>query len=462
MSKTLLVYQDKDLLGYFSTLLDGLLETEVVAVESCVEALSLINKNSEYFSLIMVDFETQNSSSLINAILSFKRAIPCIITSQVESLEIARRTYKTQTLLDYFYHYDRSELLWNKILKMIELGERGSRQKKYCKVNLNFFFGSKEVFCDVYLKIGESKFIKILNRYEVIDFTDLKKLNLKKVKYLYVRERDFSFIIKKMVKGLRPLTESTNTLELVQNPALSSIFSIQLQETISETIQKIGLNEEAVEMTSIAVNSTLTLIEQNQEVYKVLNSSIKGENYASEHSFLLSFIAGAMLKETSFFSHEKSLALTLAAFFHDVAIEDPELAKIQQKEEYKFKILGIQEQEEYIEHPQNAIKYLEKIEGTPPETISIVANHHETYDGTGFPQGLDFKRISPLSAIFNLAHDLSLFIYDSGGCSDNIHDILNDLSKKYIYGNYAIALNAAKKVFTSASETVKSDKKKVS
>lgn len=463
MSKTLLIYQDENLLDYFTTLLQGFLETEVVACSKVSEGMKLVTENPNQYNLIMVEFCASGSEGLINLILNQDKSIPCIITAQEENLILARKKYKTQTLLDYFYHYDNSDLLWKKIEKMVQLGQRGQKEKKYCRVNLNFFYSTKEVFCDVYLKLGHDKYVKVLNRYETVDFADLKKFNQRNIKHLYVRERDFGFITKKLVQSLRPISEASgNALELVQNTNLSMVFSIQLQETVSETIQKIGLNAEAVEMTSIAVNSTLSLLDKNNEVFDILNKSIKGENYASEHSFLLAFLSGAILKESPYAGHENSLALTLAAFFHDVTVEDPDLAKIQSIDEYKFKTLGYEEQEEFIKHPKKAKDLLEKIEGVPIESFAIIENHHENYQGTGFPQGLDYKRLSPLSSIFNLAHELTLYIYDSGGEPKNVHSILNELSQVYQFGNYKMALDAARKVFLKAAPTVKSTQKKVS
>lgn len=462
MSKTLLIYQDEHLLDYFSTLLQAYLDSQVIAVSTASEGLRVISENAKDINLVMVDYETPGSEGVVNSILNREKAIPCIITAADEALNFARKKFKTQTLLDYFHHYEDGEKLWSKVEKMVFLGKRGKLEKKYCKVNLNFFYSTKEVFCDVYLKINDEKYVKVLNRYEEVDFMDLRRFDNKNVKYLYVRERDFGLITKKLVKSLRPIAENNNALELIQNPSLNMVFSIQLQETVSETVQKIGLNEEAVEMTSIAVNSTLSLLEGNSEIFDVFNKSIKGENYSSEHSFLLAYLAGAILKESPYASHENSLALTLAAFFHDVTIEDPDLAKIQKSDEYKFKTMGYQDQEDYIKHPMQAKNLLENIEGVPLESLQVVENHHEAYDGSGFPQGLDYKRLSPLSSIFNVAHELVLYIYESGGEPQNIQTIINELCEVYQFGNYAMAIQSAKKVFLKAAPAVKSTQKKVS
>lgn len=449
MSKILLIYHKEEVLDYFKTVISAQFEEDILLASTINEGLTHLGNPKNDVGLILIDFQVPNSEKAIKSILSREKALPTIITADAEVMDDAKKVFKSQTLLDYFCTYESTEILWKKISRMIGLSQRGQKEKQYCRVNLNFFYSTKEVFCDVYLQINGDKYVKVFNRYDTVDFMDLKKYDKRNIKYLYVRERDFSLITKKLVESLRPLhgTEG-GALELVQNDNLNMVFSIQLQETVSETIQKIGLNPEAVEMTSIAVNSTMSLVEKDKGIYEVLQRSIKGENYASEHSFLLSYVACAILKETELYDDENTMILTLAAFFHDVTVKEPETAKIQSVHEYRYKQLGLVEQQSYVKHPREARSLVEQIEGVPEEVFTVIENHHERYDGSGFPQGLDFRRLSPLSSIFNVAHEICLYIYDSGQDPENIKSIIRSMLKDYTEGNYHIATEAALMAFS--------------
>lgn len=448
MSKILLVYHKEELLDYFKTVIAAQFTEEVLTANTINEALTHLNNPENNIGIIIVDYKVPNSEKAIRSILSREKALPTIVTADAEVMDEAKKTFKSQTLLDYFCTYESTELLWKKVSRMIGLSKRGKKEKQYCRVNLNFFYSTKEVFCDVYLQINGDKYIKVFNRYDTVDFMDLKKYDKRNIKYFYVRERDFSLITKKLVESLRPLNGDNNALELVQNDNLNMVFSIQLQETVSETIQKIGLNPEAVEMTSIAVNQTMSLVEKDKGIYEVLQRSIRGENYSSEHSFLLSYVASAILKETELHNDDNTMILTLAAFFHDVTVEDPEMAKIQSANEYRYKQLGIVEQTNYIKHPSEARALVEQIEGVPEEVFTVIENHHERYDGNGFPQGLDYRRLSPLCSIFNVAHEICLYIYDSGQDPENIQGIIRSMLKDYTEGNYRVATEAALAAFS--------------
>ena len=334
------------------------------------------------------------------------------------------------------------------------------QKREYCKVNISFFLSAKQVFCDIYLKVSESKYIKIFNRYDEVDLNDIKKYNQRNIQYLYVRERDFSLIMKKLVEELHPLTHQSTDSLIVHNSQLSSSISIQLLETVSESVNKLGLNREAIEMTNIAINTTMELIQRSGEIYDLLRHITRRSNYISEHSFLLTYISCSILKESPYAHPDNELSLSVAAFFHDIALDSHEKARVQSKHENQFKLLGIADQEDVIHHPMRGAKLVSQITGIPDKVLTIMSQHHEKYDGTGFPNGIDYKRIHPLSAIFNLSHELAVYFYDSGQNPANIRDILQDLSREYLRGNYKMALDAAFKVFFADEEALEDQSNK--
>ncbi len=454
MSKTLLIYNNEALIDLYTVLIHGHYDSEILYATSIEEAFNHLEKHS--IGLVFIDFMIPKCDLFLKKFIKQDQVIPLVLTADGDNIYEAKRTYKTQTLLHYFRHDGEGDKLFLSIDKMLKQVNRTREPKTYCKINLSFFFSTKEVFCDVYVKISETKYIKIMNRYEQIDLSDLKRLEQKNIKYLYVKQRDFALIIKRLVSSLDPLKKQSSGKELVQNLNISPVFSIQLQETVAETINKIGLNQEALEMTSVAIDNTMNLVERNNEVFEILNYSIKRENYLSEHSFLLSYLGCAILKESPYSGEEAFLAITLAAFFHDVTLEDSAIGKIQVQSERKFKNLGVEEQLEYLSHPKAASDIVKKIEGIPKEVNQIIENHHERYNGSGFPNGLNYRRLSPICSIFNVAHEIALYLYDSGNDREHVKEIILELEDEYQNGHYAMAIKAAKVVFGLEMSKLKS------
>ncbi len=443
MRNIIIFSQDNQLSEYYQSVIKGLYDIEAKDFHE-INNFTTYLKNQD---AAIVNYEGEDSEKIIKFCLESTPKIPCIVTGNEEELSEAKLKFKTHGLLDYFPHSESVEVLWQKINRFTNLHQRSLQKKEFCKVNLSFFLSTKTVFCDIYLRVSENKYLKIFNRYDEIDFKDIKKYDHKNIQYLYVRERDFAMIMKKLVEELQPLMEQPQNALMVSNHRLNSTISIQLQETVSESVQKLGLNNEAIEMTNLAINSTMDIVQRNEEIYQILQDVIQGKNYISEHSFLLTYISCSLLKESPYAHPANNLALSVAAFFHDIALDKEEKARVQTKNEFQFKVLGIKDKEDVIHHPLKAAELVCEIDGIPDTVENILVQHHENYDGSGFPLGIDYKRIHPLSAIFNVSHELAMYFFDSGQNPENVRDIIIDLSQKYTRGNYKMAIDAAVKVF---------------
>jgi len=60
-------------------------------------------------------------------------------------------------------------------------------------------------------------------------------------------------------------------------------------------------------------------------------------------------------------------------------------------------------------HPTHAAALVREFKQLPADVDVIVEQHHELPDGTGFPAGLKHQKISPITAVFILAHRLYTF-----------------------------------------------------
>lgn len=96
------------------------------------------------------------------------------------------------------------------------------------------------------------------------------------------------------------------------------------------------------------------------------------------------------------FAAEDKRLLLYAAYLHD-------LGKINVSKETLISNTKLsQEQwEELKEHPQDSADILSQIKGFE-ELVPIVAQHHERYDGTGYPKGLKDGEINYLARILTV------------------------------------------------------------
>ena len=127
---------------------------------------------------------------------------------------------------------------------------------------------------------------------------------------------------------------------------------------------------------------------------------------------MLAEIACALAQNIGWGSSATFLKLTLAAFLHDLPLEDNYLASmhgITEAKGHKFPAEAIQA---FRFHPIKAAEYAQQFAGIPTDVETILLQHHELPDGTGFPRGLHHHQVSQVSAIFIIAHDLLNFFID--------------------------------------------------
>ena len=151
MSKILLINQDRELLDYYRVLLNGFLEAQICAVTSVNEGFDILKEGFEQFSLIVVDYDTQNSQKMIKAILDLSAPIPSLITVSNDSFYEAKKTFKLLPILDYYTHYGNGDAFFDKIERLLKIRANRQKERVYCKVGIELFAQSKEVFFDVYL-----------------------------------------------------------------------------------------------------------------------------------------------------------------------------------------------------------------------------------------------------------------------------------------------------------------------
>lgn len=124
-------------------------------------------------------------------------------------------------------------------------------------------------------------------------------------------------------------------------------------------------------------------------------------NHSSRVSFYSTLLANRLNLSLS---EQKSLAL--GAFLHDIgkiAVEDHFLSKAEEHE-----TAG---QDRLTRHPEIGARMILPL-GLPAEVGQIISYHHERYDGTGYPYGLQGEGIPLLARIVSIAQTFDHLIVD--------------------------------------------------
>lgn len=82
-----------------------------------------------------------------------------------------------------------------------------------------------------------------------------------------------------------------------------------------------------------------------------------------------------------------------------------------------------------------------------PQIAEIVEKHHENSKGTGFPRGLGARSVGPLSATFNVGHQIVQELYEYQYDEKALPRIMDSMKLHFDDGNYKTSLSAFEKVF---------------
>lgn len=144
----------------------------------------------------------------------------------------------------------------------------------------------------------------------------------------------------------------------------------------------------------------LSVAAQNSNIYDEILALRKSQEDI-EHSVIVGTVA-VMFGLSLGFTDEQMLSdLTIAAIFHDIGL-------VRVKPEVVAKAEGtwsVPERQEYEKHVANSVEIL-KESGTEfhPRVFRMVEEHHENYDGSGFPKGLRGAQIDETSQVLHMAN----------------------------------------------------------
>ncbi|RYZ94311.1 MAG: HD domain-containing protein, partial [Proteobacteria bacterium] len=139
---------------------------------------------------------------------------------------------------------------------------------------------------------------------------------------------------------------------------------------------------------------------QNSNIYDEI-LALRNSQEDIEHSVIVGTVA-VMFGLSIGFTDEQMLGdLTIAAIFHDIGLVRVK-PEVMAKKEAAW---STADRKEYERHVLNSAEIL-KESGTDfhPRVFRMVEEHHENYDGSGFPKGLRGAQVDETSQVLHLAN----------------------------------------------------------
>ena len=276
---------------------------------------------------------------------------------------------------------------------------------EYTRVRVSTLLSLGNVPFELFVRLGEAKFIKLSTAGDSLSKEDLSKYADKHVEFLYIQRRDREQFLEALASTVRKGVQSGAS---PKPSTMAKGFEIALsaQEGLADVVSTLGLSDAAKQIIKGNVDLVIQSLNSNAAFVDLLSQmEIQSDSYISSHSVMVSYTACGLVTLLDWSTEHVQQKLAYAAVLHDLPHREDAIARLEEGNEYLMKVSG-RKVEDFEQHPLRAAKLVQMMPEIPDGVAEIVAQHHELPDGTGYPGRLLHSRIEPLSAVFIIAERL--------------------------------------------------------
>ena len=297
---------------------------------------------------------------------------------------------------------------------------------RFTQVKIDNFYPSKAVLFDVFIKINNNRYVKILHAGDTFSQERIDKYkNEKNIEHLYFHHTD-----------RRKYIQYTNFLakKLIDNKNVGSASKVNLLSTVSgkyvEELFHQGVKPQVVDQAKEIATNVYKVIEDQKDLYQTLRDFQEFDPNQFTHAFVTTLYSSAIIKQLPFQSKLTIETMAMACMFHDIGkTKLPKNLIDARPEDLSEEDLAL-----YRQHPEMGVKIVEKNRLINNSIKQIIIQHHEYYNGTGFPNNLKGPQVSTLGNILCLVDDfVHMMIKNKTAPTDTLRAILvsQELCSRY-------------------------------
>jgi len=323
----------------------------------------------------------------------------------------------------------------------ITLQEAANKVKPdYLPMPLYYFYDIQKTPCDVFIRIKkgtkEYQFIKRIHSKDTFDKEVISKYEDQGLKEFYIPKDYIQYFTTFVTNNLiQKLERDDLTLE-DRILTTSNAYDI-----VKDSIQQMGLDQAAVELSEASINSMVKSVRSSPEVAGLLKFLFSNKvSYAYQHCHLLALMCHYVLSKQSWYKDEHLHILSFAAFFSDITLKSHNQIQVGSTKELYDSNLNDEEMRAVMNHAADAEKILVNHPEANDYIRLVIIQSHGKLDGIGFEENPG-EDIHPLSKVFIIA-DSFVKILLNPELPSKKQDILSLLYARYTNPSYQKIIKA--------------------
>jgi response regulator RpfG family c-di-GMP phosphodiesterase len=435
--------------GILKFVLETLLNTDVTELENEEKALNFLKNLEGAPAMIVYDY-TPNAYLLEDFVGYLKahqkqvRIIILVDEVREEGKELLRH-------LDQFKLIEESTLPNSLVDEAKNLFQNSPflNTNAYCRIGINFLSILDGINKNLYIRIGNDKYIKIFNEDDTTDILDIKKYKSKGISYLYLQRETAIWVIIQIQNQISIFLKANNFRFVLRGASESP--EKRFEQKILRIDDEVHVDKDFKETIDRAVEKIRSVVERETTVAHYLKTlKEKQDEYAlfTQKMNLTSLISCLLAKQLDWISKSTMDKLVYASVLCDITLAvRPQLLSIADIHEFdKMKdSLSEDDQKLYLAHPKDSAFLIKKyFQSAPPDTDVLAYQHHESPDGHGFPLGLKAEKVSPLSALFIISNDFAYYFLKDE--EPSVDDFILKAHSRYDFVNFRKIIKALEKL----------------
>ncbi len=296
---------------------------------------------------------------------------------------------------------------------------------------------------EIYLRLSEEKFVKVSHKTDNFESV-LEKYKNRGVTEVYLTQADYDSFTTSVRQTIISHLKSTVTEPSTPPPAIELLSGAH--DILKSLIVRENLEEDTLGVAQALTLGTVKTIRHSNVLGKFAEFKKKCSREFT-YSLMTAQVACLIIDQFNWANEAVKEKVALAALLCDVELlpEDFDLLKDSgySKDKLTKKVMF---------HPvETAATLARESKFFSQETITIVEQHHELPSGGGFPKGLNYQRVTQLTAIYIVAHSFVDQMFDKTYREDSHAErcriVIDQIKNQFVSGVYRKAGEALATVF---------------
>lgn len=358
------------------------------------EMISLRN-----YDLILSDVQMPylNGIELLEWVRQSKRTSQFILMTGFSNLIETHKAFQLGANDFLSKPFSESELI-NSIIDCLNLHEQPiesiAKEVEYCKIPIEDFLSATSLKFDVYLKLTDTKYLKVLKKNEEQFKARIESYRQKGLSHLYLTKEEFKNFIELTLKISKALEQNK---KFSNQKRLS--FAKYTGEVIMERAFVLGTDKDSFLNATEFVKTNLEVFTNSELIVDVLETLNKHGDFLYAHSLGVCIYSAMIAEVLGWNSIPTMTKITTAGLFHDIGLKELPREIINKPRAR----LTNEELALLTTHPKRSKDIMESLQIMTSDIAQIVYEHHEDCIGTGYPRGIRRINIHPLARLLSVA-----------------------------------------------------------